>query len=67
MVRTKKREGYISRSTSIPRLGLGGLSQKARREKTLSMNHIVNYHKRQKIRGGVYVGIFEPIPEKIRL
>jgi hypothetical protein len=65
MVRTKKnkREGYISRSTSVPRLGLGGLSQKARREKTLRMKHI-NYRKRQKRRGGVYVGIFEPIPEK---
>jgi hypothetical protein len=43
----ERKKSYLSRSTSVPRLGLGGLSHKKRREKSLSVNHIDNYRKRQ--------------------
>jgi hypothetical protein len=48
-VQKKEREKiYLSRSTSVPRLGLGVLSHKKRKGKSLSVNHIDNYRKRQK-------------------
>jgi hypothetical protein len=43
----KRGKSYLSRSTSVPRLGLGGLRHKKRIEKSLSVNHIDNYRKRQ--------------------
>jgi hypothetical protein len=62
MVRTKK--GYLSRSTSVPRLGLGGLSQKERREKSLKCESYRQLSQETGRRGVVYVYIFEPILEK---
>jgi hypothetical protein len=44
----KKEDGKVSiKKQSIPRLGLGGLRRKKRREKSFSVNHIEKYRKRQ--------------------
>jgi hypothetical protein len=61
-VQKKGEKDYLSRSTSVPRLGLGGLSHKKRREKIIKCESY-----RQLLEETVYVYIFEPIPEKIRL
>jgi hypothetical protein len=56
----KEKNSYLSRSASVPRLGLGGLSPKKRREKIIKCESY-----RQLLQETVYV--FEPIPEKMRL
>jgi hypothetical protein len=43
-----KKNGKVSiKKHSVPRLGIGGLRHKKRREKSLSANHIEKYRKRQ--------------------
>jgi hypothetical protein len=44
----KQKYGKVSiKKHSVPRLGLGGLRHKKRREELLSANHIEKYRKRQ--------------------
>jgi hypothetical protein len=44
----KKKEGKVFiKKQSVPRLGLGGLCHKKRREESLSVNRIEKYRKRQ--------------------
>jgi hypothetical protein len=46
----KRKDGKVSiKKQSVPRLGLGGLRHKKRREKSFSVNHIEKYRKRQYI------------------
>jgi hypothetical protein len=45
--RRKKRGKVSIKKHSVPRLGLGGLRHKKRREESLSANHIEKYRKRQ--------------------
>jgi hypothetical protein len=66
-IRTRKKEkNKVSIKHNVPRLGLGGLRHKKRREESLSANNTERIS--QETVYGIDMSIFfEPIPKKIRL
>jgi hypothetical protein len=64
-IHTKKKR-KVSIKHNVPRLGLGGLRHKKRREESLSANNTERISK-ETIYGTDMSIFFEPIPEKIRL